>query len=211
MSLPSWVAEAYEMHHNQIALERCFGMIRDRVMFLRHTVQENKQRRTFLNRDDLLSILQETGAWCKGHFQLSSGRHSDQYIQCARLFENPLHGEIFGSALGNEFKDCDIDIVAGPALGGILLAYDVGRSLGKRVLFAERADGKMTFRRGFTIELGQRVLLVEDVVTTGGSVLEVAQVVRDAGGEVVGIGSIVLRKSLGVQLDFSVKIGRAHV
>ncbi|HNT37365.1 MAG TPA: orotate phosphoribosyltransferase, partial [bacterium] len=158
-----------------------------------------------MSHNDLLSLLSQTGAWCKGHFLLSSGRHSDQYIQCARLFENPLHGEIFGTALAREFQNCVVDVVVGPALGGILLAYDVGRSLGKRVLFAERADGKMSFRRGFCIKPGEKVLVVEDVVTTGGSVQEVAELVRQSGGNVVGIGSIVLRRSPGVDLDFSVK------
>lgn len=157
-----------------------------------------------MKRDDILSLLKETGAWKKGHFLLSSGRHGDQYIQCAKLFENPLHGQLIGKALAEIFADRDIDTVAGPAMGGILLAYDVGRSLGKKVIFAERAEGKMTFRRGFELSPGEKVLLVEDVITTGGSIKEVAELIKSAGAEVVAMGSIVRRKSPDVEVDLDV-------
>lgn len=153
-----------------------------------------------MDKDVLRDLLLETKAWQRGHFLLSSGRHSDQYIQCARLFENPLYGDLIGRALAEEFRGSEIDLVAGPALGGILLAYDVGRNLGKRVMFAERSEGKMTFRRGFHVELGERVLLVEDVVTTGGSLKEVADLVTQAGAEIVGMGTVIIRRSQGVEV-----------
>jgi len=158
-----------------------------------------------VTKDELKYLLEKTEALLSGHFVLSSGRHSDQYVQCARLFENPLHGELVGNALADLFRDQEIDMVAGPALGGVLLAYDVGRSLGKRVVFAERKDGVMMFRRGFAVKPGEKVLLVEDVVTTGGSIKEVAELLKEAGAEIVGMGTIILRKSPGVSVDLPLK------
>ena len=133
------------------------------------------------------------GALKQGHFRLTSGLHSDRYMQCAALFEWPEESERLCRALAEKFSGQKVDLVAGPALGGVIMAYEVARALGVPNIFAEREEGKMTFRRGFRVEAGRKVLVVEDVVTTGGSVKEVIGLVRAAGGEVVGVGSVVDR------------------
>lgn len=149
------------------------------------------------------AILEKLGVLHTGHFRLTSGRHSDKYMQCAKLFEQPKEsGEICGD-LANSFADKKIDVVAGPAIGGIIIAYETARALGVRNIFAERENGVMTFRRGFGIAPGERVLVVEDVVTTGGSVKEVVELVRKHGGEVVGVGAVVDRSNGTV--DFGVE------
>jgi len=138
-------------------------------------------------------IVQETGALFTGHFRLTSGRHSGEYFQCARVLEHPRHAEELGRLLADRFRDDRVDVVVAPALGGVVIGYEVARSLGVRFLFAERQEGQMTLRRGFALEPDERVLIIEDVVTTGGSVKEVAALAREAGGEVVGFGFIVDR------------------
>lgn len=155
-----------------------------------------------MDQQQIIGILRETGVMREGHFLLTSGRHSDRYMQCARLFEHPGHSETLCAALASLFAGSAIDIVAGPALGGIILAYEVARQLGARNLFAEREDGVMTLRRGFAIPEGARVLVVEDVVTTGGSVQEMLALVREAGAQAVGVGAIVDRS--GGAADFGV-------
>ena len=149
-----------------------------------------------------LEILKEAGVLLEGHFLLTSGRHSGRYLQCARIFRNTRYSEELCAALAAHFKDDRVDIVIGPALGAVQMAYEVSRALGCENFFAEREDGSMTLRRGFAIEPGQRILVVEDVVTTGGSVREVLEIVRQAGGEIVGVGSIVDRT--GGRIDFGV-------
>ena len=147
-------------------------------------------------------ILTRLGALKHGHFRLTSGLHSDRYMQCAALFQFPRESEQLCAALAEKFAGQKIDLVAGPALGGVIMAYEVARALGVPNIFSEREEGKMTFRRGFRVEAGQKVLVVEDVVTTGGSVKEVIGLVRAAGGEVVGVGSVVDRS--GGKADFGV-------
>ena len=142
---------------------------------------------------DVEARLKNAGALLEGHFQLTSGRHSNRYVQCAQLLCQPAEAEAVCKALADRFRDTTVDIVLGPALGGIVVAHEVARSLGTPALFTERKEGEMLLRRGFSIPKGAQVLVVEDVVTTGGSVNEVLQLVRDAGGEVVGVGSIVQR------------------
>ena len=143
-----------------------------------------------------IEIFKETGVMLEGHFLLTSGRHSNRYMQCARLFEYPQYSELMCRDLAEKFKDERVEIVIGPALGGVIMSYEVGRQLGVRNFFAERGDdGAMTLRRGFVIPHGARVLLVEDAVTTGGSVKEVMALVKDAGGIVVGVGAIVDRSA----------------
>jgi orotate phosphoribosyltransferase len=146
------------------------------------------------------SILERLGVLQSGHFRLTSGRHSDKYMQCARLFEHPPESSELCSCLAEYFRGGDISAVAGPALGGIIMAYEVARALGVRNVFAERENGVMTFRRGFVVSPCERVLVVEDVVTTGGSAKEVAALVREAGGVVAGVGAIVDRS--GGTADF---------
>lgn len=140
-------------------------------------------------------ILVETNALLKGHFLLSSGRHSGEYVQCAKLLQYGDKSEQVISVIVEKLKDLDFDVVVGPAMGGILVAYEIGRQTGKRAIFTERVDNVMTLRRGFTIEKGEKVLITEDVVTTGKSSYEAIEVVKSFGGEVVGIASIINRSS----------------
>ena len=144
-----------------------------------------------------LEILCRLGALQTGHFRLASGRHSDKYMQCARLFEHPIESAELCARLAYAFKKSNerIDAVAGPAIGGIIMAYEMARVLGVRNIFAERENGAMTLRRGFRISLGERVLVVEDVVTTGGSVCEVITLLRGIGAEIIGVGSVVDRSA----------------
>lgn len=148
-----------------------------------------------LTEKELLNILEETDALKKGHFKLTSGMHSSQYVQCAMLLRFPDKAEIAAKALAEHFADEQIDLVVGPAIGGIVIAYEVARALGVPSIFAERENGDMTFRRGFSIEEDQRVLVVEDVITTGGSTQEVADLVAKSGGRVVAAASIIDRSS----------------
>ncbi|NLL37372.1 MAG: orotate phosphoribosyltransferase [Fretibacterium sp.] len=140
-------------------------------------------------------ILSELGVLQLGHFRLTSGKHSDKYMQCAKLFEHPDKSAELCRDLAQSFKDQAVDLVIGPALGGIIMAYEVARALGVRNIFAERENGKMTLRRGFAVPEGARVLAVEDVVTTGGSVREVLELLRMRGAELVGVGAVVDRSS----------------
>jgi len=155
-----------------------------------------------MTREEIISIFKETGVMLEGHFQLTSGRHSDHYMQCAQLFQYPVYSKMMCGELAAAFCGGKIDLVAGPAVGGIIIAYQTAACLGVRNIFAERQDGKMTFRRGFAVKPGENVLVCEDVVTTGGSVREVMALVREAGGNVVGVGSIVDRSN--GQVDFGV-------
>ena len=147
-----------------------------------------------------LEILRDSNALMSGHFVLSSGRHSGEYCQCMRALERPEYAEELGQMLAGLFREHEIDVVVAPALGGIVIGYEVARSLGVRSLFAERQEGKMTLRRGFSVTPGERALVVEDVVTTGGSVREVAELLADEGATVVGFGFIVDRSQGDVGL-----------
>ncbi|NLY43041.1 MAG: orotate phosphoribosyltransferase [Clostridiaceae bacterium] len=153
-----------------------------------------------ITQERALEILKEAGVLLEGHFLLTSGRHSGKYLQCAKIFQYTRYSEELCKALAEKFKEAQVDVVIGPAIGAIQMAYEVSRWLGVKNIFAERENGKMTLRRGFTVERGQRVLVVEDVVTTGGSVKEVIDIVKESGGEVVGVGAIVDRS--GGSIDF---------
>ncbi|WP_262394143.1 orotate phosphoribosyltransferase [Youxingia wuxianensis] len=155
-----------------------------------------------ITRERVEEILKEAGVLLEGHFLLTSGKHSNKYLQCAKIFRFTKYSEELCAALAQQFADDRVDVVIGPAMGAVQMAYEVSRSLECENFFAEREDGKMTLRRGFAVTPGMRCLLVEDVVTTGGSVKEVAQLVKDAGGVVVGIGSIVDRSN--GKVDFGV-------
>lgn len=141
----------------------------------------------------MINIFKETGAILEGHFLLSSGRHSNRYMQCAKVLMYPDKAEIIVNEVVKKIKDLDIDVIVGPAMGGIIVAYEIGRQLNKRAIFSEREDGVMKLRRGFEIKEGERVLIAEDVVTTGKSSLEVAEVIKECKGEVVGIACLVDR------------------
>lgn len=143
--------------------------------------------------DWVLRLLKRTEALLEGHFLLSSGLHSDRYFQCARLLQHPRRAARVGRAIADLCRPFGAQLVLSPALGGVIIGHEVGRALGVRAIFTEREQGIMRLRRGFTIDPGERVLVVEDVVTTGKSTLEAAFAVTAAGGVVVGLASIVDR------------------
>jgi orotate phosphoribosyltransferase len=155
-----------------------------------------------MNPWEVMDILRERGAVEKGHFRLSSGLHSDTYVQCAKVLQYPHLAESLADAIASAFRDDPVDLVASPALGAVILGYMVALSLGKRMIFAERVNDRLTFRRGLRVEKGERVLLVEDVITTGGSLKEMMELVNGKGGEVWGIGALIER---GEGEDFGVK------
>jgi orotate phosphoribosyltransferase len=144
---------------------------------------------------DILDIFYRTGALLKGHFLLTSGRHSDQYFQCAKVLQFPEYTEIICSVIADYFRAAEFDTVISPAMGGIIVGQEVARQLNKRSIFAEREDKKLVLRRGFGLDNEERVLVCEDVVTTGGSVFEVIDIVRNAGAKLIGTGYIVDRSN----------------
>lgn len=158
-----------------------------------------------LSTEEIKKIFIDSGALLEGHFRLTSGRHSDRYIQCARVLMEPNYTAALCGHLAEAFKDEAVDLVVGPAMGGIVISYEMARQLGVPSLFTERVDGKMTLRRNFVIEPGQKVLVVEDVVTTGGSVKEVIDIVRENGGVVVGVALLVDRSNGKVDLGARVE------
>jgi orotate phosphoribosyltransferase len=153
----------------------------------------------------VIDLMRESGALLTGHFELASGLHSGEYIQCARLLEDPGRAEKVGRYLARLLReavgDLPPEVVVNPAVGGLIIGHEVARALGTRCIFAERVAGDMTLRRGFDIEEGERTVVVEDVFTTGGSIKEVMEVVSQAGGRVVAVGSVVDR---GGDVDFGV-------
>ncbi len=152
------------------------------------------------NQEKLLTLMEELGALHKGHFLLSSGRHSHTYFQCARLLQFPELARELGAELAAFFADTPHDVVVSPALGGILIGHEVARAVGRRFLFTERKETQMDLRRGFTLEPREKVIIVEDVVTRGTSLLEVARVVEAHGGVVVGLACLVDRTGGDVEL-----------
>jgi len=154
---------------------------------------------------DVLKIFDKYNALLTGHFKLSSGLHSEKYLQCALVLQHPEAAEALAKELAKKFADGKIDVVIGPALGGITIAYEMARSIGVRGLFTERQDGKMVLRRGFSIKPGEQVLVVEDVITTGGSTKEVVEVVKSLGGQVIGVGSIIDRSTAPIDFDAKFK------
>lgn len=150
-----------------------------------------------LTSEPLLRLFEERGALLEGHFLLSSGLHSPRYLQCARVLMDPALATRLGRELGERLLPllggAPADAVVAPALGGVLVAHEVARALGCRGLFTERQEGRMTLRRGFTLAPGERVVVVEDVITTGGSTREVIEAVRSLGAAVVAVGSLVDR------------------
>lgn len=155
-----------------------------------------------LSNERAIEIFTSAGALMEGHFKLTSGRHSNRYMQCAQVLQYPDLTEELARHLAEQFRAEKIDYVIGPAMGGIIVAYEVARQLNVPGMFTERQEGQMALRRGFSIKPGDRVLVVEDVVTTGGSVVEVMEVVRQLGGVVAGVGVLVDRS--GGKADFGV-------
>lgn len=148
-----------------------------------------------MTEEQLLKIFKETDALLEGHFLLTSGRHSDKYFQCAKVLQYPEHTTNICKMIADNFVSDEIDTVISPAIGGIVVGQEVARQLNKRFIFAERENGKMTLRRGFSINPDEKVLVCEDVVTTGGSVFEVIELVKKANASVVGVGFIVDRSN----------------
>ncbi len=140
--------------------------------------------------EEIMKILQDSEALISGHFQLSGGLHSSQYLQCALAFQYPKHAARLASALADKFRTNRVTCIIGPAIGSIILAHEMGKTLGAKAVFAERESGRMTLRRGFALTPSDRVLVVEDVVTTGNSTRAVVELVKSLGARVVGIGAI---------------------
>ncbi|MDD3652883.1 MAG: orotate phosphoribosyltransferase [Desulfotomaculaceae bacterium] len=153
-----------------------------------------------LTKDEIITIFQKTEAMLTGHFKLTSGLHSDRYFQCAMILQHPDHTGVLCGELARRFAGENISVVVGPAMGGIIVSYEVAHALGVRSIFTEREEGVMKLRRGFFITPGEKVLVVEDVITTGGSVLEVIDLIRMLGGEVVGAGVLVDRSNGKIEL-----------
>lgn len=154
-----------------------------------------------MTRDELLDLFRRSGALLEGHFRLSSGLHSTGYLQCALVLSRPSDAEILGRAIAELVRPLRPTVVLSPALGGVVIGHEVGRALGVRALFAERQDGALTLRRGFSLNDADRVVVIEDVVTTGGSTRETIQVATAAGGQVIGAASIVDRSGGRPSLD----------
>jgi orotate phosphoribosyltransferase len=154
-----------------------------------------------MTRDALLDLFRRSGALLEGHFRLTSGLHSGSYLQCALVLQHPQHAEAFGRAIADRTRDLRPTVVLSPALGGVVIGHEVARALGVRALFAERQDGALMLRRGFIISETDRVLVVEDVLTTGGSTRETMQVAKAAGGTVVGAAAIVNRSAGAATFD----------
>jgi len=155
--------------------------------------------------EEVMEKFEQAGAIQKGHFKLTSGVHSDTYIQCAQVMQYPGFMHNLCSELGKKFRGDDIDVIVGPAIGGIIMAHVMARVLGPwvRAIFTERENGKMTLRRSFEIKEGEKVLVVEDVTTTGSSVREVIDIVKLRKGKVVGVGVLIDRS--GGEVDFGIK------
>ena len=155
-----------------------------------------------LSEPEILNIFKKTEALLEGHFLLTSGRHSNVYFQCAKVLQYPEYTEKVCSMIADYFRNYEIDTVIAPAIGGIVVGQEVARQLNKRFIFAEREEKALTLRRGFSLKEGEKVLVCEDVVTTGGSVFEVIDIVKNNGAEVVGVGFIVDRSNGKVNFEY---------
>ncbi|MBC2721703.1 orotate phosphoribosyltransferase [Desulfosporosinus sp.] len=162
--------------------------------------QQSNHHKMPLTTEEYLDVFKKSEALLDGHFLLTSGKHSAQYMQCAQVLQYPERAAILAEGLASQFRDMNVKTVIGPATGGILVAHEVAKALGVRALFTERENGIMRLRRGFTLSPEERVLVVEDVITTGGSVREVLAVVKEFGATAVGVGVLVDRT--GGKVDF---------
>ena len=156
---------------------------------------------TSVSADVVLDRFRQLGALLEGHFRLTSGLHSPGYLQCALVLQHPRDAEACGNAIAEKVTSLGVDAVLSPALGGIVIGQEVARVLGVRAIFAERQDGVLTLRRGFSLSPGERVLVVEDVVTTGGSTKETIDVARAAGANVAAAAAIIDRSSGERRID----------
>lgn len=149
----------------------------------------------------MIEILKDSEALLEGHFLLTSGKHSNRYVQCAKVLRYPDKAEAILKPVAEKLKEMEIDLLVGPAMGGIIVAYELGRQLGKEAIFTERVDGKMELRRGFEIKSGQKIVICEDVVTTAKSSLEVKSLLESMGAEVIALASIIDRTTGNVNID----------
>jgi len=168
-----------------------------RIEFLREAMP--------IKENEIIEMFRKTGALFTGHFKLSSGLHSGQYLQCALVLQYPEYARRLGESIADKFKDKDITCIVGPALGGIIIAHEVARALKTRCIFGEREEGKMTLKRGFKLSPQDRVLIVEDVITTGKSIKELIEVIKESGATIVGIGAIVDRSSETIDFGCNAK------
>ncbi len=148
-----------------------------------------------MNQHEILERFRRTEALLEGHFQLTSGLHSTHYLQCARVLQYPHEAAALGQAIAEHYRDAGIETVAAPAIGGIIIGHEVARALNARFIFTEREAGAMTLRRGFTVREGERTLVVEDVITTGGSTRETINALNSLGAHVIGAASIIDRSN----------------
>jgi len=155
----------------------------------------------------ILDILEKTGALLEGHFLLSSGKHSNRYVQCAKLLRFPWYAEQIIKILCQKINHLNIDIIVGPAIGGIITSYEMGRQLNKESIFTERIDGEVTLRRGFSLKKESNILISEDVITTGKSTLEVKKLVEEMGANVLGVACIVDRRPVNLEIGLPVYSG----
>ncbi len=155
-----------------------------------------------LENDEIMKIFKDTGVLLEGHFRLTSGKHSPRFLQCAQVLRFPEHAGTLTGMMAEPFREAGVDKVLGPALGGIILSYEVARWLGTEAIFTERQDGQMRLRRGFNIEPGERILVVEDAMSTGGSVNSVMEICSQRQADIVGVSVLVDRS--GGQTDFGV-------
>lgn len=161
-----------------------------------------------MSKVDVVEILKKSDALLEGHFLLSSGKHSNRYVQCAKVLRFPKYAEQVLSTVVDQIKDLDIDLVVGPAMGGVIVSYELGRQLNKETVFTERKDGVMELRRGFEVSPGAKIIIAEDVVTTGKSTIETKEALEKLGGEVIGVACIANRtsKDIGMPIYSAIKL-----
>ncbi len=161
-----------------------------------------------MSKVDVVEILKKSDALLEGHFLLSSGKHSNRYVQCAKVLRFPEYAEQVLSTVVEQIKDLDIDLVVGPAMGGVIVSYELGRQLGKETVFTERKDGVMELRRGFEVKKGAKIIIAEDVVTTGKSTIETKKALEALGGEVIGVACIANRTNddIGMPIYSAIKL-----
>ncbi|MEG0181272.1 MAG: orotate phosphoribosyltransferase [Terrisporobacter sp.] len=161
-----------------------------------------------MSKVDVVDILKKSDALLEGHFLLSSGKHSNRYIQCAKVLRFPDCAAQVLSTVVEQIKDLNIDLVVGPAMGGVIVSYELGRQLNKETVFTERKDGVMELRRGFEVKKGARIIIAEDVVTTGKSTIETKKALEALGGEVIGVACIANRTNddIGMPIYSAIKL-----
>ena len=161
-----------------------------------------------MSKVDLVEIFKKSDTLLEGHFLLSSGKHSNRYVQCAKVLRFPQYAEQVLSTVVEQIKDLDIDLVVGPAMGGVIVSYELGRQLNKETVFTERKDGVMELRRGFEVKPGAKIIIAEDVVTTGKSTIETKEALEKLGREVIGVACIANRtsKDIGMPICSAIKL-----